>query len=204
AMERQHKGVLTGAPIDDMWITLVSARTHLKHTEGGDIRQATYRAIRQALMRAKERGETRVIEPWYRFSLEIPQENVGRALADLTRMMARVEPPMMHGATAVLEGTVPASELGDYTLDVAAYTKGLGRLSVVFAGYEPCHDEQVVIARAAYVPEIDLPHTPDSIFCSHGAGYTVRWNRVEETMHIVDDPTRRRPWRAADASFFSK
>ena len=108
AMERQHKGVLTGAPIDDMRITLVSARTHLKHTEGGDIRQATYRAIRQALMRAKERGETRVIEPWYRFSLEIPQENVGRALADLTRMTARVEPPMMHGSTAVLEGSVPA------------------------------------------------------------------------------------------------
>ena len=202
AMERTHRGVLTGAPLTDVRITLVSGRSHPKHTEGGDFRQATYRAIRQALMTARERGEAVLLEPWYRYKLEVPAESVGRALADLTRMHARIEPPVTHGTEALLAGMVPASELGDYSLEVAAYTHGLGRLSCVLAGYEPCHDAETVIERAAYEPESDLPNTPDSVFCSHGAGYTVKWHEAPAHMHVADDDARRRPWRAADAGFF--
>ena len=202
AMERPHRGVLTGAPLTDVRITLVSGRAHPKHTEGGDFRQATYRAVRQALMTAREQGAAVLLEPWYRYALEVPAEAVGRALADLTRMHARIEPPRTTGAFAQLEGMVPASELGDYALEVAAYTKGLGRLSCVLAGYEPCHDAERVIEEAAYEPEADLPNTPDSVFCSHGAGYTVKWHEAAAHMHVADDPARRRPWRAANAEFF--
>ena len=204
AMERPHKGVLTGAPITDVRITLVSGRAHPKHTEGGDFRQATYRAIRQALMTAREQGETMLLEPWYRFELEVPEARVGRALSDLTRMHARFGTPVARGGVTVIEGTLPASELGDYALDVAAYTSGEGRLSCVLAGYEPCHNAEQVIEAAAYEPEADLAHTPDSVFCAHGAGYTVKWFEAAKHMHVTDDPARRRPWRAADASFFSK
>jgi len=203
-MERTHRGVLTGAPLADVRITLVSGRAHPKHTEGGDFRQATYRAIRQALMRARERGETVLLEPWYRFALEVPGDKVGRALADLTRMNARFTAPAARGELMAIEGTVPASELGDYALDVVAYTGGEGRLSTVFSGYEPCHDAEKVIEAAAYDPEADLPNILDSVFCSHGAGYTVKWFEAEEHMHVKDDPARQRPYRAADAAFFSK
>ena len=203
-LEREHKGALIAAPITDMRITLVSGRAHLKHTEGGDFRQATYRAIRQGLMCAKERGEAVLLEPWYRFSLEVPSGNVGRALADLTRMHARFGPPGVRGELATIEGELPASELGDYALDVAAYTSGQGSITCVLAGYEPCHDAERVIEAAAYNYLEDLPNTPDSVFCAHGAGYNVWWNRAAEMMHIKDDPSRQRPWRAADKSFFSK
>ena len=201
AMEREHKGTLMGAGLTDVRITLVSGRAHAKHTEGGDFRQATYRAIRQALMRARERGDAVLLEPWYRLSLEVPMSCVGRALADLTRMHARFEPPASAGDTARIEGSVPASELGDYALEVASYTSGEGSLACVFAGYEPCHDDARVIEAAAYDPEADLPNTPDSVFCAHGAGYTVKWFEAEEHMHVKDDPARERPYRAADASF---
>ena len=204
AMERPHKGALIGAPITDVRITLVSGRAHPKHTEGGDFRQATYRAIRQALMVARERGEAVLLEPWYRFELEVPGDKVGRALADLTRMCARFSAPQAHEELMVIEGTVPASELGDYALDVAAYTGGEGRLSTVFAGYEHCHNAEQVIEATAYNPEADLPNTPDSVFCAHGAGYTVKWHEAEGHMHVQDDPARRRPYRPADAPFFSK
>ena len=204
AMERPHRGVLAGAPITDVRITLVSGRAHPKHTEGGDFRQATYRAIRQGLMCARERGEAVLLEPWYRFELEVLGDKVGRALSDLTRMHARFGTPVARGGATVIEGTLPASELGDYALDVAAYTSGEGRLSCVLAGYEPCHNAEQVIEAAAYEPEADLAHTPDSVFCAHGAGYTVKWFEAAEHMHVTDDPARRRPWRAADASFFSK
>ena len=204
AMERPHKGALIGAPITDVRITLVSGRAHPKHTEGGDFRQATYRAIRQALMVARKQGNAVLLEPWYRFELEVPGDKVGRALADLMRMCARFSAPQAHGELMVIEGTVPASELGDYALDVAAYTGGEGRLSTVFAGYEHCHNAEQVIETAAYDPEADLPNTPDSVFCAHGAGYTVKWHEAEGHMHVQDDPARRRPYRPADAPFFSK
>ncbi|MBR3385357.1 MAG: TetM/TetW/TetO/TetS family tetracycline resistance ribosomal protection protein [Atopobiaceae bacterium] len=203
AMEREHRGALIAAPITDLRITLVSGKAHLKHTEGGDFRQATYRAIRQGLMTAKERGDAVLLEPWYRFTLEVPPDKVGRALADLTRMYARFGTPGTHGEMAVIEGELPASELGDYALDVAAYTSGQGSISCVLSGYEPCHDAERVIEAAAYNYLEDLPNTPDSVFYSHGAGYNVWWNRATEMMHVKDDPSRQRPWRAADASFFA-
>lgn len=202
AMERDHLGVLVGAPLTDVRITLCAGRAHAKHTEGGDFRQATYRAVRQALMRARSRGECVLLEPWYAFELEVPESKLGRAMADMTRMGGRFEAPEVAGESALLAGTVPASELGDYALEVAAYTGGLGRLSLELAGYEPCHDAERVIGDAAYDPEADLPNTPDSVFCSHGAGYTVKWNEVPEHAHVEDDPALLRPWRPADAAFF--
>ena len=202
AMERDHLGVLIGAPLTDVRITLCAGRAHAKHTEGGDFRQATYRAVRQALMRARSRGECVLLEPWYAFELEVPESKLGRAMADMTRMGGRFEAPGVAGTGALLAGTVPASELGDYALEVAAYTGGLGRLSLELAGYEPCHDAERVIEDAAYDPEADLSNTPDSVFCSHGAGYTVKWNEVPEHAHVEDDPALLRPWRPADAAFF--
>ena len=202
AMERDHLGVLVGAPLTDVRITLCAGRAHAKHTEGGDFRQATYRAVRQALMCARSRGECVLLEPWYAFELEVPESKIGRAMADMTRMGGRFEAPEVAGESALLAGTVPASELGDYALEVAAYTGGLGRLSLELAGYEPCHDAERVIGDAAYDPEADLPNTPDSVFCSHGAGYTVKWNEVPEHAHVEDDPALLRPWRPADAAFF--
>ena len=202
AMERDHLGVLIGAPLTDVRITLVAGRAHLKHTEGGDFRQATYRAIRQGLMLAREAGECVLLEPWYRFSLEVPADRVGRALADLQRMSASFEAPMRRGELARIEGSVPVSEIRSYALEVAAYTRGQGSLQCEFLGYEPCHDAERVIAEAAYDPEADLPNTPDSVFCSHGAGYTVKWSEVRMHMHVDDEATRRTPWRPADAAFF--
>lgn len=204
AMERNHRGVLAGYPLTDVRITLVSGKAHLKHTEGGDFRQAAWRAVRQGLMTAREQGAVVLLEPWYRFSLEVPADKVGRSLADLQRMGARFGAPQMRQAEAVLEGEVAASEVGDYALDVAAYTGGNGSFTCELLGYEPCHDAERVISEAAYEPEADLPHTPDSVFCSHGAGYTVKWYEAASHMHVADDPARERPWRPADAAFFGK
>lgn len=196
AQERELVGVLTGAPVTDVRITLVGGRAHLKHTEGGDFRQATYRAMRQALMTARELGECMLLEPWYAFELELPTDKVGRAMSDLTRMSARFGSPEQMGDEARLTGEVPASELGDYTLQLAEYTSGQGRISLEFSGYEPCHDSQHVIEEAGYDPEADLPNTPDSVFCSHGAGYTVKWHEVPEHAHVEVDTSRLRPWRS--------
>lgn len=197
AQERELVGVLTGAPVTDVRITLVGGRAHLKHTEGGDFRQATYRAMRQALMTARELGACMLLEPWYAFELELPTDKVGRAMSDLTRMSARFGSPEQMGDEARLTGEVPASELGDYALQLAEYTSGQGRISLEFSGYEPCHDSQHVIEEAGYDPEADLPNTPDSVFCSHGAGYTVKWHEVPEHAHVEVDPSRLRPWRSA-------
>ena len=197
AQERELVGVLTGAPVTDVRITLVGGRAHLKHTEGGDFRQATYRAMRQALMTARKLGECMLLEPWYTFELELPTDKVGRAMSDLTRMSARFGSPEQMGDEARLTGEVPASELGDYALQLAEYTSGQGRISLEFSGYEPCHDSQHVIEEAGYDPEADLPNTPDSVFCSHGAGYTVKWHEVPEHAHVEVDPSRLRPWRSA-------
>lgn len=202
-LERQHAGALTGAPIADLRITLVGGRAHAKHTEGGDFRQATYRAIRQGLMQLRAQGACQLLEPWYRLRLAVPADKVGRAMADLTRMGAEFQAPAVSGDMAQITGAVPASEVGEYALEVAGYTGGRGRLALEFAGYRPCHNADEVIARAAYDPEADLPNTPDSVFCSHGAGYTVKWSEVPAHAHVQVDPARLRPWRAADASFFS-
>ena len=197
AQERELVGVLTGAPVTDVRITLVGGRAHLKHTEGGDFRQATYRAMRQALMTARELEECVLLEPWYAFELELPADKIGRAMSDFTRMSARFGSPEQMGNEARLAGEVPASELGDYALQLAEYTSGQGRISLEFSGYEPCHDADRVIAKAGYDPEADLPNTPDSVFCSHGAGYTVKWHEVPEHAHVEVDPSRLRPRRSA-------
>ncbi len=178
--EKTHVGVLTGSPITDMKITLVSGRAHIKHTEGGDFRQATYRAVRQGLRLAG----TVLLEPWYDFTLEVPSGSVGRAMSDIQRMCGRFGAPEQEGETAVLRGSVPASTSGDYRRDVLAYTAGRGSFSCVFRGYEPCHNAEEVAAASGYDPDSDVENTADSVFCAHGAGFVVRWNRVGEYMHI--------------------
>lgn len=246
--EREHLGVLIGAPLADVKLTLVAGRAHLKHTEGGDFRQATYRAVRQGLMElragvsgrpsaaegqtdaefvkeamsggvqsgdrgsdsdggavttghAGRYGYCRVLEPWYRFRLEVPQDMVGRAMSDIQRMAGTFEMGDDAGAGfgsgaaastgsatdadyAVLTGECPVSEMCDYAMDVNAYTHGRGRLSCTFAGYRPCHDEERVVREAHYDPEADLENTPDSVFCAHGAGYPVKWYKVPEFAHV--------------------
>ena len=178
--ERQHPGVLTGSPITDMKITLVAGKAHVKHTEGGDFRQATYRAVRQGLMQA----ESVLLEPWYTLHLELPQENVGRAMTDLQRMGAELAPPETRGDTAVLEGNVSVSAFGDYPQELTAYTHGLGRLSLTVYGYAPCPDQAAVVEKIGYDPERDVENSPDSVFCDHGTGTLVKWNEVPEHMHL--------------------
>ena len=178
--EKIHRGVLTGAPITDMKITLLVGKAHLKHTEGGDMRQATYRAVRQGLMQAK----SQLLEPWYAFKLTVPTEVIGRAITDIRAMGGKFEAPEPIGSNSVLSGTVPAGELGDYADQVAAYTQGKGQLQVALDGYAPCHNQDAVVAEAAYDPEADLENTPDSVFCSHGAGFTVKWHEIKNYMHL--------------------
>lgn len=202
-LEREHPGVLTGAPLTDARITLLGGRAHLKHTEGGDFRQATYRAIRQALMTAREQGACQLLEPWYRFRLGVPADKVGRALADLQRMGADFDAPVAEGDRAEIAGAAPASEIGSYALEVGAYSGGRGRLFLEYAGYRPCHNAEQVIAEAAYDPVADLANTPGSVFCSHGAGYNVAWDQVPVQAHVEIVFDRLRPWRKADASFFA-
>ena len=178
--EKAHLGVLTGAPITDMKITLTAGRAHIKHTEGGDFRQATYRAVRQGLMGA----ESVLLEPWYDFRLELPGECLGRAMNDVQQMGGRFDPPETLGETALLTGRGPASELGEYWQTVASYTRGRGRLSCTLGGYEQCHNADEVIARMGYDPEADLDNSPDSIFCAHGAGFLVKWDQVPAYAHL--------------------
>jgi len=172
--------VLTGSPITDMKITLMAGRAHLKHTEGGDFRQATYRAIRQGLMQA----ESQLLEPWYEFSLTVPTAQIGRAITDIRGMSGDFESPESSGDHSILTGTVPVSEVGDYAVTVASYTHGLGIFQTRLKGYGPCHNAQAVIEAAGYDPEADLENTPDSVFCAHGAGFNVKWNQVSEYMHL--------------------
>ena len=178
--EKTHLGVLTGSPITDMSITLVAGKAHLKHTEGGDFRQATYRALRQGLMQA----ESRLLEPWYSFSLQVPQECVGRAMNDLQAMGAIFDPPEQRQEDAVISGTAPVIKLQGYPAVLTGYTKGRGRLSCEGARYLPCHNSDEVIAAIGYDPESDTDNPADSVFCSHGAGHTVKWNAVFDNMHI--------------------
>ena len=178
--EKQHKGVLVGAPITDMKLTLLVGKAHLKHTEGGDFRQATYRAVRQGLMQA----ESVLLEPWYRFTLTVPTAQIGRAITDIRAMSGSFDGPDADGENSTITGLVPASEIGDYATQVAAYTQGTGQLQLTLDGYAPCHNTESVVAQMAYDPESDLENTPDSVFCSHGAGFTVKWDKVSEYMHL--------------------
>lgn len=179
-LEREHRGVLLGAAITDMKITLVAGRAHLKHTEGGDFRQSTYRAVRQGLMQA----ESVLLEPYYEFRLEVPSEMIGRALTDVQRMYGEFAPPETDGDQSVLTGSAPVACMRDYQKEVVSYTRGRGRLTLVFQGYAPCHNTEEILENAGYDPEADNENPTGSIFCSHGAGYYVPWQEVPEHMHI--------------------
>ena len=185
--EKTHLGVLTGSPITDMKLTLVAGKAHLKHTEGGDFRQATYRAVRQGLRST----ESVLLEPYYEYELEVPTENVGRALTDLQHMSAEFSSPETTGDMSVIKGTAPVSELNGYQKEVIAYTRGNGRLMLSLCGYRKCHNAEKVIAEIGYDCDGDTENSADSIFCSHGAGYNVKWNEVYGHMHLplaaVDD-----------------
>ncbi len=178
--EREHIGVLTGSAITDMRITILSGKAHTKHTEGGDFRQATYRAIRQGLMEAK----SRLLEPYYAFRLELPSENIGRAMTDMENMYGKTDAPMIEGERAVLTGTAPVATMQDYQITVNAYTKGRGSLFCTFAGYGACHNEEEVVASIGYDPEADVSNPTGSVFCAHGAGFLVPWNQVKDYMHV--------------------
>ena len=178
--EKQHLGVLTGSPLTDVKITLIAGRAHLKHTEGGDFRQATYRAVRQGLMLAK----SQLLEPWYAFRLEVPAENIGRAMSDIQRMEGTFDPPESGEETAVLTGFAPVSTMRSYPMEVVSYTRGRGHLSLTLDGYRPCHNAQEVIAAIGYEPEHDLDNPADSVFCAHGVGFVVPWDQVRSHMHV--------------------
>ena len=189
--EREHPGVLTGAPITDMKITIVAGRAHLKHTEGGDFRQATYRAVRQGLKSA----ESVLLEPWYSFVLEVPSEQVGRAMSDIGQMNGSFEGPEAENKQGMvrLTGTAPASEMRDYQREVWAYTKGRGRITLTLKGYEPCHNADEVIEEIGYDSERDVDNPTGSVFCAHGAGFLVKWDEVPEYMHIKEDFLAEKP-----------
>ena len=178
--EREHPGVLTGSPITDMKITLISGRAHQKHTEGGDFRQATYRAVRQGLKKA----QSILLEPYYHFTIELPSENVGRAMTDIQKMSGSFELPQTQGDISIISGKAPVSTMYDYSRELISYTRGKGRMFCESAGYEHCHNEEEVLAQIAYESESDLENPTGSVFCSHGAGFTVKWNEVEQYMHL--------------------
>lgn len=178
--EREHKGVLIGAPITDMKITLLTGRAHIKHTEGGDFRQATYRAVRQGLRKAK----SQLLEPYYEFRLEVPSEQVGRSMTDIQKMLGEFDPPKTEGEMTVLTGSAPVVTMRDYQKEVISYTSGRGRSSCTLKGYYPCHNQEEVVEAVGYDPEADLENPTGSVFCAHGAGFVVNWDQVEEYMHV--------------------
>ncbi len=188
--EKQHLGVLTGSPITDMRITLAAGRAHIKHTEGGDFRQATYRAVRQGLMQAK----SKLLEPYFSFRLEVPSEQIGRAINDIRMKSGSFDSPEESGGISVLRGRAPVTELNGYASEVAAYTGGRGRLYCESAGYDDCHNAEKVIAELAYDPEADLENTPDSVFCAHGGGFGVKWDKVGEYMHLESCLEKEKPY----------
>ena len=178
--EKEHKGVLTGSPITDMKITLISGRAHQKHTEGGDFRQATYRAVRQGLKKA----DSILLEPYYEFRMELPSENVGRAMTDIQNMFGKFGTPMIEEETTVLTGSAPVSLMRGYQKEFTAYTGGRGRMAVSLKGYDVCHNQEEVLAASTYDSEADLANPTGSVFCAHGAGFVVDWDEVEEYMHM--------------------
>ena len=197
-MEKQHLGVLTGAPITDMKITLIAGRAHLKHTEGGDFRQATYRAVRQGLMQA----ESVLLEPWYDLRLELPQDCVGRAMNDITQMGGSFMPPETLGEGALLLGAAPVAAARHYAREVAAYTRGHGRLLCTLRGYAPCREQEKIVSEMGYDPQRDMDNPADSVFCAHGAGFLVKWDEVPRYMHLHTEamPAPDMPAAAAPAA----
>ncbi len=183
--EKEHRGVLTGSGITDMKITLIAGRAHLKHTEGGDFRQATYRAVRQGLKKAK----SVLLEPYYEFRLEVPSENIGRTMSDIQKMYGSFEQPEVDGELSILTGTVPVSTMRGYQTELLSYTGGRGRMFCSLKGYMPCHNAEEVIEQTGYDSEADAENPTSSVFCAHGAGFVVKWNQVEEYMH-VESPLR--------------
>ena len=181
--EKEHKGVLTGAPITDISITIVAGKAHLKHTEGGDFRQATYRAVRQGLKKAK----SVLLEPYYDFTLDVPTDCVGRAMNDISRMYGYTNPPQLSESNATLKGYAPVSEIWNYITEVNEYTHGKGRLTLKYKGYAPCHNEEEVINEIGYDSESDVNNPTGSVFCAHGAGFNVPWNLVEDYIHLKDE-----------------
>lgn len=181
--EKEHKGVLTGAPITDICITIVAGKAHLKHTEGGDFRQATYRAVRQGLKKAK----SVLLEPYYDFTLDVPADCVGRAMNDISRMYGYTNPPQLSESNAILKGYAPVSEIWNYITEVNEYTHGKGRLTLKYKGYAPCHNEEEVINEIGYDSEGDVNNPTGSVFCAHGAGFNVPWDLVEDYMHLKDE-----------------
>ena len=181
--EKEHKGVLTGSPITDIHFTLVAGKAHLKHTEGGNFREATYRAIRQGLKKA----ESVLLEPYYNFTLKIPSENIGRAMTDIDQMSGNINQPETEGEMSVITGFAPAATIGDYINTVNEYTHGTGTLSLDYKGYGPCHNSEEIIAEKAYDSEADIANPTGSVFCSHGAGFVVPWDQVEQYMHVKTD-----------------
>ena len=178
--EKTHTGVLTGSPITDIKITLINGRAHQKHTEGGDFRQATYRAVRQGLMQAN----SILLEPYYDFSLEIPTESAGRAMTDLQQMGADFSAPLTDGEMSVITGSAPISAIREYHKEVISYTRGRGRLQCIFKGYEPCKNQEEIVSKIGYDCESDPENSADSVFCAHGSGFIVKWDKVFDYMHI--------------------
>lgn len=200
--EKEHRGVLTGAPITDMQITLLTGRAHQKHTEGGDFRQATYRAIRQGLKKAT----SVLLEPYYEFRLEIPVDTVGRAMTDIQKMQGTLLPPETEDMTAILKGKAPVSAMRDYQKEVVSYTRGLGRLFCSLKGYEPCKNQEEIVEQIGYDSERDLDNPTGSVFCAHGAGFVVPWYQVEEYMHLdtgiseeFDDLSAEEDWQSTES-----
>lgn len=189
--ERTHPGVLIGAPLTDVKITLAAGRAHLKHTEGGDFRQATYRAVRQGLRTAQSKNAVQLLEPWYDFTLEVPADAIGRAMADIQRMCGTFDPLETLSDTARLTGRLPVATSRGYAREIASYTHGLGRWAVLPAGYDACHNAEEVIAAAGYDADADVENPADSVFCSHGAGYNVKWNEVPAKAHMDSGLARR-------------
>lgn len=189
--EKKHLGVLTGSEITDMRISVIGGKAHLKHTEGGDFRQSTYRALRQGLMKT----ENVLLEPYYAFCLQIPSECLGRAMSDIERMSGTWEAPELTDTEAVLKGKAPVASMVNYQKDVISYTKGRGRISLTVSGYEPCHDQEAVIARIAYDPEADMENPTGSVFCAHGAGFYVPWQEVDSYAHVQTPYTSQKSWK---------
>ena len=188
--ERIHPGVLTGSELTDVRIILIAGRAHDKHTEGGDFRQATYRAVRQGL----RSGRNILLEPWFDFRLEVPADNIGKAMSDVTRMHGEFQPPVTEGDKCILTGSAPAAAMRDYSREVTAYTRGHGRLTCTLKGYEPCHNAEEVIAGCGYDPEADTANPTGSVFCAHGAGFVVPWYEVRDYAHVEDG------WKPDDGS----
>ena len=189
--ERTHPGVLIGAPLTDVKLTLAAGRAHQKHTEGGDFRQATYRAVRQGLRTAAAKDAVQLLEPWYDFTLELPADALGRAMADVQRMCGSFEAPETLGDTVRLTGRLPVATARGYAREVAAYTHGLGRWAVLPAGYDACHNSEEIIAAVGYDPDADVENPADSVFCAHGAGYLVKWDEVPARAHVSSGLERR-------------